>query len=164
MANMCYHFVTCTGSAANIKKFNKVIQDGIEHMRTFHEATSLGVDIQEGYFFDVEIQEQEQPIHLVFRYETKWAPNLKDLAVLAKRHKLDMECEYNECGIGLYGKATIDKHGFVNDDEVSGEFMDLIEYNEETGLYEYDGIEYETEGDIIDEHYENWKFLNPQNS
>jgi hypothetical protein len=164
MANMCYNFVTCTGSAANITKFKKVLQDGIEHMRTFHEATSLGVDIQEGYFFDVYINDQEKPTELVFTYETKWAPNLKDLANVAKNAKLDMVCEYNECGVSLYGKATIDKHGFVNDDEVSGEFINLIEYNNKTGYYEYDGIEYETEGDIIDEHYENWKFLNPQNS
>jgi hypothetical protein len=164
MANMCYHFVTCTGSATNITKFNKVLQDGIEHMRTHYEATGLGVDIQEGYFFDVEVEPQETPTKLLFRYETKWAPNLKDLSVLAKRHRLDMVCEYNECGVGLYGKATIDRYGFINDDEVSGEFMNLIEYNEETGMYEYDGIEYETEGDIIDEHYDNWKFLNPQSN
>jgi hypothetical protein len=160
MANMCYHFVTCTGSAANITKFNKVLQEGIEHTRTHYEATSLGVDIQEGYFFDVEVEPLEKPTELLFRYETKWAPNIKDLAELTKKHRIDMVCEYNECGIGLYGKATIDRHGFVNDDEVPGEFMELIEYNEDTGFYEYDGIEYETEGDIIEEHYDNWKFLN----
>lgn len=159
MANWCNHFVICTGSAANITKFKKVLQDGIQHMLTHHEATSLGVDIQEGYFFEVYIQEQIQdfPKQIVFSYETKWSPNLKDLAVLAKRHKLDMVCEYSECGMAIYGTATIDRHGFVNDDEVSIEFMDLIEYNEETGYYDYDGKEYETEYDIIDEHYATWK-------
>mgnify|MGYP002507674544 CR=1 FL=1 len=164
MANMCYNHVTCTGSAANITKFKKVLQDGIEYMRVHRHATSLGVDIEEGYFFDLYINDQEKPTELVFTYETKWTTNLKDLANVAKNAKLDMVCEYNECGVSLYGKATIDRSGMYVDDEVSGEFMDLIEYNEDTGYYEYDGVEYETEGDIIGEHYENWKFLNPQNS
>jgi hypothetical protein len=157
MANWCNNFVTCTGSAANITKFKKVLQDGIEYMRVHRHATSLGVDIQQGYFFDIYINEQEHPKQLVFSYDTKWAPNLDDLANVAKKAKLDMVCEYAECGVSLFGKATIDRHGFYLDEEVSAEFIDLLEYNDETGCYEYDGIEYETEGDFINEKYAEWK-------
>ncbi len=154
---MCNNHVTCTGSAANITKFKKVLQDGIEYMRTFHQATSLGVDIEEGYFFDLYINDQEKPTELVFTYDTKWAPNLKDLANVAKNAKLDMVCEYCECSFDIYGKATIDRHGFVNDDEVPSDFLDLIEYSDDDGWYTYDGTEYETIGDVIDERYEEWK-------
>ena len=161
---MCSNFVTCTGSAANITKFKKVLQDGIEYMQTQLQATSLGVDIEQGYFFDIYINDQEKPTELSFSYETKWSPNLKDLANVAKKAKLAMVCDYCECGMAIYGKAFIDRHGFINDQEVSADFLNLIEYNEETGMYEYGGEEYETEGDIINDHYENWKFLNSENN
>lgn len=157
MANWCNHFVTCTGSAANITKFKKVLQDGIEHMQTFHEATSLGVDIQEAYFFEVSISEQEKPTELIFSYETKWSPNLKDLANVAKNAKLDMVCEYEECSFNLYGKAVIKRDGFIMDDEVPDDFLELIEFDEDTDLYVYNGIEYTNQGDIINEHYAAWK-------
>jgi hypothetical protein len=157
MANICDNFVTCTGSATNITKFKKVIEDGIQFALTHLQATSLGIDIESGYFFEIYLNEQVIPTELTFSYTTKWSPNLQDLATLAKKHKLSMVCEYNECGMALYGKATIDRYGFINDDEVSAEFINLIEYNEETGCYEYDGVEYETEGDIINEKYALWK-------
>lgn len=162
MANMCSNFVTCTGSAANITKFKKVLQDGIEYMRTQLHATSLGVDIEEGYFFDIYINDQEKPTELSFSYETKWAPNLKDLANVAKKAKLAMVCEYCECSFDIYGKATIDKHGFYVDDEVPAEFIELIEYDDD-GWYTYNGVEYETMGDVIDEHYEKWKLAQQKN-
>lgn len=160
MANICDNFVTCTGSATNITKFKKVIEDGIQFSLTNLVATSLGVDIVSGYFFEIYLNEQDDPKVLTFSYTTKWAPNLQDLATLAKKHKIGMVCEYNECGMALYGTATIDRHGFINDDEVSAEFIDLLEYNDETGCYEYDGIEYETEGDFINEKYAEWKVAN----
>lgn len=162
MANMCSNFVTCTGSAANITKFKKVLQDGIEYMRTQLHATSLGVDIEEGYFFEIYINDQEKPTELSFSYETKWAPNLKDLAKVAKNAKLAMVCEYCECGFDIYGKATIDKHGFYEDDEVPADFLKLVEYDED-GWYTYNGVEYETMDDVIDKHYEKWKLTQQKN-
>jgi hypothetical protein len=157
MANMCNNHVTCTGSAANITKFKKVLQDGIAYMQKHLQATSLGVDIEEGYFFDIYINDQEKPTELVFTYDTKWAPNLKDLANVAKKAKLHMVCEYCECGFDIYGKATIDRSGLYVDDEVPAEFIELIEYSDDDGWYTYDGIEYETIGDVIEEKYEEWK-------
>lgn len=163
MANWCNNHVTCTGSAADISKFKQLLQDGIEYMRKFQQATSLGVDIEEGYFFDLYINEQDLPTQLVFTYDTKWSPNIKDLANVAKKANLDMVCEYCECGFDIYGTATIKSNGEYVDDEVSAEFIDLIEYSDEDGWYTYDGIEYETIGDVIEEKYGEWK-LNQQNN
>ena len=159
MANWCYNYVTCTGSADDITKFKKTLSKGIEHINDFKEATDLHVNIQDGYFFDIIINEEKET-WIQFTYETKWSPNLLDLAEVCKAHNLEAAVHYNECGMQIYGKAVIDSEGNIDDDQVPSEFMELIEYNEETGLYEYDGIEYETEGDIIEEHYDNWKFLN----
>lgn len=164
MANWCYNFVTCTGSADDIAKLKQTLLEGIDYQRTHKEATALSVEIQDGYFFDIELRDSDQPTELVFVYETKWAPNLLDLAEICKAHNVSAVCEYNECGMQIYGTAVIDAEGNIHDEQIPSEFLDLIEYNDETGLYEYDGEEYETEGDIINDHYENWKFLNPQNN
>jgi len=154
---MCYNFVTCTGSADDIAKFRKVVEDGIDYARTQLRATNLGVEIEEGYFFDLYINDSDKPDEFIFTYETKWSPNNLDLAKLSVAHNLKMVNEYNECGMSIYGVATITPDGFMLDDEVSADFLNLIEYNQETGAYEYNGIEYETEGDIIEEHYADWK-------
>jgi hypothetical protein len=160
MANWCYNYVTCTGSAADIAKLKQTLLDGLEYMRVHREATTLGVELQEGAFFDIFIGDEVKPTTLNFTYETKWSPNLLDLAEVCKSHNVSALNEYNECGMQIYGKARITPWGDIMNDEVSADFLNLIEYNEETGAYEYDGVEHETEGDIIDEHYENWKFLN----
>lgn len=160
MANICDNFVTCTGGAANITKFKKVIEDGIQFSLKNLIATSLGVEIQSGYFFEIYLHEQESPNELTFSYSTKWSPNLEDLAKLAQKHKIAMVCEYEESGVSLYGKAIIDRHGFINNEEVDARFIDLLEYNEEDGTYDYDGIQYETEGDFINEKYAEWKSTN----
>lgn len=162
MANWCYNYVTCTGSVDDIAKFRKVVEDGIEYARTHREATNLGVEIEEGYFFDVYINDSDKPEEFIFTYETKWAPNNLDLSKLSVAHNLKMVNEYNECGISLYGVATITPDGVVLDDEIPADFLNLIEYNEETGAYEYNGIEYETEGDIIEEWYREWRDSQPK--
>ena len=156
MANWCYNYVTCAGSAEDIARLKQALLDGREHARVHNEATDLGVIIEEGCFFDIEIGD-EQSGKLQFSYESKWSPNLLDLAQVCRMHNLSAVSEYNECGMRIYGKATIDAEGNIDDDEVTADFLDLLEYNEETGCYECDGIEYETEGDFIEEKYAEWK-------
>ena len=162
MANWCYNYVTCTGSADDIAKLKQTLLDGLEYMRVHREATNLGVEIEEAYFFDININDQDVPTSLVFSYETKWAPNPLDLAKVCKAHNVSGVNEYNECGMALYGVATITPDGVMRNDEVSADFLNLIEYNDETGCYEYNGIEYETEGDIIQEWYPIWQSNQPK--
>ena len=163
MPNWCYNYVTCTGGTEDIAKLKKTLSEGLEHISTYKEATSLGVEnIEDGYFFDIVINEEKET-WVQFSYETKWAPNLLDLAEVCKAHNVEAECEYNECGMQICGKAIIDSEGSIHDDQIPSDFLDLIEYNEETGLYEYNGEEYETEGDIIEEYYGSWKLANASN-
>jgi hypothetical protein len=163
MANMCYNYVTCTGSAESIAKLKQALLDGREYMRTHLQATDLGVDLQEGAFFEIEIGD-ETDCSLQFSYETKWSPNLRDLAEVCKMHNVSAVNEYTECGFEIYGKATITPDGLVDDDEVPGDFLELIEYIEDEGCYEYNGIQHETIGDAIEEHYEEWKKSQPKNT
>lgn len=156
MANMCYNYVTCTGSTTDIDKLELTLREGIKHSELHHEASDLGVDIQEAYFFSIEIGDK-LPTALQFSYETKWSTNLLDLAELCKRLNLSAVCEYNECGVELYGSAHISPDGTIINDEVPADFLNLIELDEETDLYIYNGIEYNTQGDIINEHYADWK-------
>jgi hypothetical protein len=156
MANMCYNYVTCTGSAESIAKLKQSLLDGREHIRTHYEAADLGVDLQEGAFFDIEISDDTDCM-LQFSYETKYAPNLKDLAEVCKMHNVTAVIEYDECGFQVYGKATITPDGLIDDDEVPTDFLELIEYIEDEGCYEYNGIQHETIGDAINEHYPTWK-------
>lgn len=157
---MCYNFVTCVGRTADINKLKQTIQNGIEHSLVHHEASDLGVDLQEAAFFDLCINEHASGT-LQFTYETKWTTNLLDLAEVCKMHGVSMVCEYVECSVELYGTAHISPSGEIVNDEVPAEFLELIELNDED-FYVYNGIEYNTQGDIIEEHYAAWKELQPK--
>lgn len=162
MPNWCYNYVTCTGSAEDIAKFKKTLWEGIDHISTYKQATNLGIEVQDGYFFNIFINAHGET-WITFYYETKWTPNLLDIAELCKSYNLKAECQYNECGMQIYGKAIIDSDGSIDDDQIPSDFLDLIEYNYDTGMYEYGGKEYETEEGIIDLYYGSWKLANAIN-
>jgi hypothetical protein len=159
MPNWCINFVDCTGRAEDIQAFKKVLEDGQEYIRTNQCATSLTLEdheIEDGYFFSIDITHANET-SLAFHYETKWAPNLLDLAKLCAKYGLEMQCEYEECGMQIYGTAKIDSDGSIDDEQIPENFLQLIEYDEETGVYSYQGEEYDCENDAIESNYPKWK-------
>jgi hypothetical protein len=162
MPNWCYNFVTATGSADDIKAFKEVVQRERELAQSLGRGLGLSLsddEIEDGFFFSVELSE-ETPNSINFSYETRWAPNLLDLAKVCKKFGLEAECEYNEGGMQIFGTAKIDAEGSIDDDQIPQEFLELIEYNEDTCVYTYDGEEYECCEDAIEDGYKKWKQQN----
>ena len=159
MPNWCYNFVTATGSADDIKAFKELV----EHEREIGESLGSGIglgltddEIEDGFFFSIELSE-ETDNSINFYYETLWAPNMLDLAKVCKNFGLEAECYYDEGGMQIHGSAKIDAQGNIDDDQVPQEFLELIDYDEDTCYYTYEGQEYESWEDAIQENYKKWK-------
>jgi hypothetical protein len=156
------NFVTVTGSADDIKAFKELVQREREIADSLGRGLGLGLtddEIEDGFFFSIELSE-EIPNSINFSYETKWAPNLLDLAKVCKKFGLEAECEYSEGGMQIYGSAKIDAEGNIDDEQIPQEFLGLIQCNVDTDVYTYEGEEYECYEEAIQDNYKKWKQKN----
>lgn len=162
MPNWCNHFVTATGSADDIKAFKELVEREKESAEPPSRGLGLSLtddEIEDGFFFSVDLSEQaNNSINL--SYQTRWAPNLLDLAKVCKKFGLEAECEYNEGGMQIYGSANIDAEGNIYDEQIPQEFLALIECNVDTDVYTYEGEEYECYEEAIEDNYKKWKEKN----
>jgi len=160
MPNWCSNYTTFKGSKENIEALNNAINKAIERETADKQGQAIhSQEVKDGYFFDLYnygIEHEE----LRVLYETRWCPNLDDLAVLCKEFGVDAETEFNEDGCQVYGTAKVYSDGTYTDEYVEQEFYNLIDYDEETNLYIYDGVGYEIMHEIIEDHYSTWKEKN----
>ena len=160
MPNWCSNYTTFKGSKENIEALNNAINKAIERETAERSAQAIhSQEIQDGYFFDLYSNGIEHE-ELTIMYETRWSPNLEDLALLCKEFGVDAETEFNEPGCDVYGTANVYSDGTYVDEYVEQEFLDSIEFDEDTCLYTYNGEEYEVLAEIIEDHYSTWKSKN----
>jgi hypothetical protein len=160
MPNWCSNYTTFKGSKENIEALNNAINKAIERETAERSAQAIhSQEIQDGYFFDLYSNGIEHE-ELTIMYETRWSPNLEDLALLCKEFGVNSETEFNEPGCDVYGTANVYSDGTYVDEYVEQEFLDSIEWDEDTCLYTYNGEEYESMGDIIAYHFSTWKSKN----
>ena len=157
MPNWCSNYTTFRGSKENIEDLNNAVNKAIERETAEKSAQAIhSQEVQDGYFFDLYsygIEHEE----LRVLYETRWSPNLDDLALLCKEFGVDAETEFNEPGCEVHGTANVYSDGTYTEECVEQEFLDLIEYDICTDLYTYNGEEYEVFEEIIEDHYSTWK-------
>ncbi len=157
MPNWCSNYTTFKGSKENIEALNNAINKAIERETADKQAQTIhSQEVQDGYFFDLYNNGIEHEELTIF-YETRWSPNLEDLALLCKEYGVDADTEFNEDGCQVYGMAKVYSDGTYTDEYVEQEFYNLIDYDEETNLYIYDGVGYEIMHEIIEDHYSTWK-------
>ena len=157
MPNWCANYTTFKGSKENIEALNNAINKAIERESAERQAQAIhSSEVKEGYFFDLYNNGIEHE-DLTIMYDTRWSPNIDDLALLCKEFGVDAETEFNEPGCDIYGTANVYSDGTYLTEFVEQEFLDSIEFNEDTCLYTYNGEEYEVLADIIDDHYSTWK-------
>jgi hypothetical protein len=160
MPNWCSNYTTFKGSKENIEALNNAINKAIERETADKQAQTIhSSEVKDGYFFDLYNNGIEHEELTIF-YETRWSPNLDDLALLCKEFGVDADTEFNEDGCQVYGTAKVYSDGTYTDEYVEQEFYNLIDYDEETNLYIYDGIGYEVMHEIIEDHYSTWKEKN----
>jgi hypothetical protein len=160
MPNWCYNHVTFSGDKENLNALNKALTNAEKAEQEEKQAQKIHSldEVKEGYFFDIYHEQHDD--HITLQYETRWSPNQEDLALLCKEYKVSAEHEYSESGMQIYGTATYDASGEYTDEQVSQEFLDLIEYDDESGMYLYEGEYWESEDDLIETEYPNWKEKN----
>jgi hypothetical protein len=160
MPNWCNNTVIFSGDKENLDKLTsaldaaKKLEDETREAQIIH---GLG-DVVDGYFFSIYYERLENEIY--FQYDTRWSPNIEDLALLCKEFKVSADHEYSEPGCQIYGTATYDENGCYSVNQIEQEFLDLIEYDIESGIYLYEGEYWESEMELIETEYPNWKEKN----
>jgi hypothetical protein len=160
MPNWCFNHVTFSGDKENLDKLNIALEKAKKAEQEEKQAQkihSLG-DVVEGYFFDIYFEVYDD--HITLQYQTRWSPNQEDLALLCKEYKVSAEHEYSESGMQIYGTTTYNESGEYTDEQVKQEFLDLIEYDDESSVYIYNGEIWDNEDDLIETEYPIWKEKN----
>lgn len=160
MPNWCNNTVIFSGDKENLDKLTsalnaaKKLEDETREAQIIH---GLG-EVVEGYFFDIYYERLENEIY--FQYETRWSPNIDDVAQLCKEFEVCAHHEYTEPGCQIYGTTTYNESGEYTDEQVKQEFLDLIEYDDESDRYIYEGEIWESEMELIEIEYPIWKEKN----
>jgi len=160
MPNWCYNHVTFSGDKENLDKLNIALEKAKKAEQEDKEAQKIHSldEAKDGYFFDIYFDVFDNSITL--QYETRWSPNIEDMAQVCKEYKVSAEHEYNECGCQIYGTAIYQEDGTYIEEGVEQDFLDLIDYDDEKGMYLYNGEHWESEMELIELEYPIWKEKN----
>lgn len=114
MPNWCSNTVIFTGEKKNLKNLNKLLHKTAD----IQEKTGQGQLLHslegfiDGYMFYIGSIDLEEDC-LRFSFDSKWNPIPNDIIRIAELFNLEFTYDYEECGMGLYGKYTFE----INDDE-----------------------------------------------
>jgi hypothetical protein len=147
MANFCSNRVSFEGSKTAIHQ----IQGLFDGMREKEEQTGKGqlpefIDREDGYFLDLYCNEGDIGI---IQYETRWAPNTEILRIIANHYTVGFILDYEELGNLVYGRTTYIQ-GQLMDIYLEPEDFDTYELDCDTGIYHFEGQEYEYDYEILE--------------
>jgi len=148
MANWCSNTVVFEGKPEAIREIQQLFQT----MKEKEEKTEHGQlpdfipDTNGGYFFNIYWNDGNEGI---FQYETKWSPNIVEVQKIAEHYKVNFVQDYLELGNCVYGRATFSDN-ILTDIFLEYEDFEKVEFNEETDTYHFEGIEYNSEWEILE--------------
>lgn len=151
MPNWCSNTLTLEGKKENLKAFLINVYTNLkdEHVKLdvfkLHSQNDM-------YCFNPSCQEislqelNSETINnfddnrLIIQYESRWSPNVSDTLEVAKIFHLNLEHEYEELGMGVYGKAQYD---FETDTYLETNLSDdeIAECTDEEGFQDYDKLQ-----------------------
>jgi len=144
MANYCANMAVFTGEQSQIDKIAMLFS----HMAIKEKLEEKGqlptfVTLDRDWFFNIEWDGD------VLFYETKWSPNFSIMQQIADHYGVGFILDYSETGNLIYGQATYEA-GELNDVFLDPSDFDLYEYDEDTDLYNFEGQQYEDNGEILE--------------
>ncbi|MFP5439029.1 MAG: hypothetical protein ACLGH8_14705 [Bacteroidia bacterium] len=147
MANWCSNRVEFIGEDKALQE----VHEFFVTMQNAEETTGNGqlpdfMETESGYFFSLYRNEGDVG---VFEYETRWSPNTDVLKVIADRFGVGFTHEYKETGNCIYGVIEY-KDGDETETDLDFEDFDRYEYNEDDGLYYFEGDTYESDYEILE--------------
>ena len=160
MPNWCYNSVIFSGDKENLNALAEAIKDAVQKEMSEKKAQKIHNldEVVEGYFFDIYHEVHSDKIKML--YESKWSPNIDDVAEICKEYKVSAMHDYSEPGCQVYGTVVYEKSGEYTEEQIHQEFLDLIEYDDESGMYVYEGAYWDSEDDLIETEYPIWKEKN----
>jgi hypothetical protein len=85
-----------------------------------------------------------------YRFQSKWAPAMNTIYLIGRRFKIAFEMDWDEPGMGLYGKMIFDPS--MPDVVMMADASNTnFRYDNEKERYIYNGEEYESEYEFIDD-------------
>lgn len=162
MPNWCFNYVIFSGDKENLNALNIALTNAEKLERETREAQKIHSldEVKEGYFFDIYSEDYSDKNYITLQYETRWSPNIDDVAELCKEYKVSAMHDYSEPGMQVYGTVAYEKSGEYTEEQIHQEFLDLIEYDDESGMYVYEGAYWDSEDDLIEAEYPIWKEKN----
>ena len=138
MANWCYNTVTYTGRKGNIEKiFSDLERLKQEQIQYGHGVSLLPQSKTNKYMFDLEVEDPTDS-EVIIRFVTKWYISIEDFKNICEKYRVNVTCEYEECGMSIYGNyqyvygGLLDKIIEIPDDVMSS----LVEDDDGTVTYD----------------------------
>lgn len=156
MANMCSNFVSFAGRKANISELKMALEAAIDIQE--NNGVGIGNLIPTNYFFDMMISDSTDT-SVEFSYETKWSPNIEDLADVCKEYGVTATCEYQEDGMDIRGTTIYNADGTYMDIPMEQKFLELVTYSIDDDIFTYTptGEQGDCRDDLIEKWYPKWK-------
>ena len=160
MSNWCFNLVTFNGDKENLDKLTSALDKAKKAEQKEKDAQKIHSleSVIDGLFF--EINSDYNSDYITLQYDTQWTPNLEDVSQLCKEYKVSAEHEYNEPGMQIYGTAVYKESGDYTDNPIEQEFLELIAFDDESGMYIYESEYWDSEADLIASEYTIWKEKN----
>jgi len=150
------NYVLFTGCEDDIKKLQQDIIIAIDHQQG--QGLGIGSLVPDDYFFDLLIIETTATT-IELHYETKWAPNLKDLADVCYEYGVTARVEYQEDGMDIRGICFCNADGSWKDFPMEQEFLELVTYSIDDDIFTYTptGEQGDCRDELIEKWYPKWK-------
>jgi len=135
MPNWCWNNVEFTGEQKNIENLCKLLEKTVDMQeKTGMGQLLFGLDGSiDGYMFDIcNIDSDEGWVSLAF--QSRWSPIPNDIVRIAELFNLQFTYDYEESGMGLFGKYTfeiIDGEGTLYEQAASEEDIKECTFKEE---------------------------------
>lgn len=155
MANWCNNNVIFSGE--NVDKVEEMFDKLIEEQAVDGYGVRPDWEACEKYnalyLFNIEKHDA-----VSYRVETKWGPPLNTMLLIGRRFKVGFYMNWDEPGMGLYGRMVFDPS--MPDVAMIGDASGTnFQYDEEKEMYIFEGEEYESEYEFMDDVVERTKLL-----
>lgn len=144
MANWCYNTVMFDGDERTMGKIESLFAELMQWEAKDNEGQLPDfVSEQDGYMFSLNWEDG------TLYYETKWSPNIGVIKTIADRFGAEFTHEYEEAGMGIFGRATY-VAGVLTELDLDDTDFDQYDLDEMTGMYTFEGREYESSYEILE--------------
>lgn len=144
MPNWCMNFVEFVGEPASVEQ----IKDLFDVLAKKESEERCGqqpdfVTDPQNYFFEIRWDDG------YLYYETKWAPNIQDVKLIADHFQVGFIYQYEESGMEIYGEAVY-LNGTLTEVDLDQDDFALIEEKEGYDGYLFNGEFFDSQQDILE--------------